>query len=163
MSSIERTVTTQTAVDDAAEVELAREQAAGLRALADMIEQNPHLAEQVRYSFTAVNVPIGRSGDVRATMTDFVRRGVRAGAVVTKEQDDSWAGATLAWGPVGIHVYAARAEVCERVVTGYDTVTETVPDPVALAAVPMVKRTFPVEKVEWVCRPMLDTEAVARG
>lgn len=156
----------QDAVADAAAAELAHQQAAGLRALADMIELHPQLAEALRYTIDKVNVPIGHVvGDVRAAMADFVRAGARSGATVTKEQDDTWSGVTLLWGPVGIHVYAARAAVCERVVTGVETVTKTVPDPEALAAVPTVEVTEEVEQVEWRCHPLLADEgqAVSRG
>lgn len=58
-------------------------------------------------------------------------------------------------------VQVERAAVCERVVTGTTTVTRTVPDPDALAAVPTVEVTEDVEQVEWRCQPLLDTGAVA--
>jgi hypothetical protein len=59
---------------------------------------------------------------------------------------------------------ADRDEVCERVVTGTREVTETVPDPEALAAVPTVEVTKTVEDVEWVCRPLLgDREPAEAG
>lgn len=51
--------------------------------------------------------------------------------------------------------YAERGEVCERVVTGTREVTEEVPDPEALAAVPKVTVTKVVEDVDWVCQPLL--------
>lgn len=50
---------------------------------------------------------------------------------------------------------ADRDEVCERVVVATREVTEEVPDPEALAAVPLVSVTKTVEDVEWVCRPLL--------
>ena len=55
----------------------------------------------------------------------------------------------------GIVVFAtiAQSEVCERVVTGTETVTRTVPDPTV--EVPMVEVTETVETVEWRCRPIL--------
>ena len=50
-------------------------------------------------------------------------------------------------------VVAAREAVCERVVTGTETVTKSVPDPSIL--VPLVEVTEEVETVEWVCSPLL--------
>jgi hypothetical protein len=51
-----------------------------------------------------------------------------------------------------------RTAACTRVVTGTKTVTETVPDPDALAAVPMVEITRQVEEFRWDCAPILATE-----
>lgn len=50
---------------------------------------------------------------------------------------------------------ADRDAVCERVVTGTREVTEEVPDPEALAAVPKVAVTKVVEDVEWRCGSLL--------
>lgn len=51
---------------------------------------------------------------------------------------------------VSYQVLIPRAEVCERVVTT-ETVEVEGPDPEAVAALPVVKRTETVEKVEWKC------------
>jgi hypothetical protein len=51
-----------------------------------------------------------------------------------------------------------RPAVCERVVTGTETVTRQVPDP--SVHVPTVEVTEVVEQVEWVCSPLLDREPV---
>ena len=58
-------------------------------------------------------------------------------------------------GDVTVKMLASRDEVCERVVTGVETVTETVPDPELVAQVPLVEVNRAVELVEWVCRPLL--------
>lgn len=55
-------------------------------------------------------------------------------------------------------VTCQRSAVCERVVTGTETITRTVPDPTV--EVPMVEVTETVETVEWVCAPLL-AESVA--
>jgi hypothetical protein len=48
-----------------------------------------------------------------------------------------------------------REVACRRVVTGRRTVTEEIPDPEALAAVPLVAVTREVDVVEWDCLPAL--------
>jgi hypothetical protein len=48
---------------------------------------------------------------------------------------------------------ALRSEVCERVVTGVETITMTVPDPAV--TVPTVEVTQEVETVEWRCGSIL--------
>jgi hypothetical protein len=54
-----------------------------------------------------------------------------------------------------------RTSACTRVVTGTKTITETVPDPDALAAVPLVEVTREVEECRWDCTPILATEQAA--
>jgi hypothetical protein len=77
------------------------------------------------------------------------------GAEVAKDYVSDWAGVNLSWGAIGLHVYARRDQVCERVVTGTETVTRTVKDPAALAEVPEVEVTEEVEIVKWECKPLL--------
>ena len=43
--------------------------------------------------------------------------------------------------------------------TGVETVTEEVPDPDALAAVPTIIQTREVETVEWKCEPLMAARA----
>lgn len=64
---------------------------------------------------------------------------------------------------IALAVTADRDEVCERVVVSTKEVTEEVPDPEALKAVPTVTVTKTVEEVRWECRPLLaePTPAVA--
>jgi len=130
------------------------QQAEGLRALADLLEQNPELAEQTRYNLEAINVPCSSADDPVATIAAFVRAGLAHGASIEKEYDSKFGGATISWGTVGIHVYTYREEVCERVVTGTETVTKQVPDPAA----PLIEVTEEVEQVEWRCRPLVAAE-----
>lgn len=56
---------------------------------------------------------------------------------------------------IAVVAQASRDEVCEKVVVGTTEVTEEVPDPVALAAVPKVTVTKTVEQVEWRCGSLL--------
>lgn len=139
---------------------LAAKLAAGYRAIADLIENNPELAEHLRYVPKNILVPVSGEDDPRGIIASFARAGLRTGAEISKRQTDKHAGAVIGWGPVAVEVYAQRDEVCERVVTGVETVTKTVPDPEALAAVPTVEVTEEVEQVEWRCRPLLATEQV---
>lgn len=136
--------------------ELACRQAAGLRALADMIEQNPDLTEFA--SLASLHAFHVRSA---ADMGAIVRAAARSGAKVEKKITDELHNVLLSWGPVGALVLAWRSEVCERLVLGSRKVKKTVKDPAALAAVPDVEVTETVEDVKWVCRPLLDDSSRA--
>jgi hypothetical protein len=140
-------------------VRAGREMAAGLHRLAELVAANPDLASLFRYTLAHISVPLIASEDPKTALAAIVRAGLRTGATVSKLPSDQFAGADVLWGPVGIHVYADRELVCERVVTGTETVTRTVPEPAALAAVPTVEVTEEVERVEWVCRPLLEAGA----
>lgn len=134
----------------------------GLLGLAAMIERNPELVDgdlgPLRYVFGGMNVfPSTREG-----VAALARMGRRAGAKVTKHQNDSRAGVDLdfGWpegyrGRVRLHVSVDREEICERIVIGTREVTEEVPDPEKLAAVPKVTVTKTVEEVTWRCHPIL--------
>lgn len=136
----------------------------GLVSLAAMIEQHPELVDDggpLRYAFDGVNV----YATDRAAVAALARMGTRAGAKVVKHQGDKWAGVDLHFGnaqgytgKVSLHVFVEREEICERIVTGTRKVTEEVPDPEALAAVPKVTVTKTVEDVEWRCHPILAAE-----
>lgn len=131
--------------------------ATGLRALADMVEAHPEITHDLRYVFDDILVSV----DTRAEISRLARAGAKTGAKVTKHVGSKFAGVNVAFGPVGLHVYADRDEVCERVVTGTREVTEEVPDPEALAAVPKVAVTKVVEDVEWRCSSFLAPEPSA--
>lgn len=134
----------------------ATELADGLRALAAMIEQSSDEAVyELRYTFDHISVPVWSAAAAAA----LARAGMHAGAKVTKHQSDKYAGVDIAFGRVSLHVYADREEICERVVTGTETVTKKIKDPEALAAVPEIEVTEEVEKVEWRCRPLLEDRA----
>lgn len=140
----------------------------GLRALAAMVESNPHLAEWLKYALGHMMAPITRADDPRSLLADFTRATLATGGTVEKyySDDDSqtWAGIHAGFGPLSIQIYTLRGEVCERVVIGVKEVTKEVPDPTALAAVPKVTVTETVEQIEWRCTPLLaaGTEAGAR-
>ena len=129
---------------------LAAQQAAGLRALAQMIEDNPELASIAAY-LDGFSVFFAWSKDNAQAV---IRAALAAGAKVEKTYRDDYFTTSLTWGPVTAKMIGSRATVCEKVVTTRE-VTEQVPDPEALAAVPTVTQTRTVEDVDWVCRPLL--------
>lgn len=138
------------------ELPLHIQQATGLRALANMIEAHPELAPMMDLSSTVrrlhVSVGHGAPGSAQDELLAFLRAG---GAAAKKNYDsDKWMAVDIDFGAVSLYVYTARDKVCERVVTGTETVTKTVPDPAA----PMVEVTEVVEISEWKCAPLLATE-----
>jgi hypothetical protein len=138
--------------------EAADQLAAGLRALAYFVGANPHLYPYLQYSGLTheINIPVASEEQPREAVAAFARAGLRAGCKVPKRIGEKWAGVTVEFGGgIGLYVYAERGQVCERVVVGTEEVTEEVPDPAALAAVPTTTVTKTVEKVEWVCKPLL--------
>lgn len=125
-------------------------QAEGLRALAAMIEAHPEIPASYLESHFCVWSPT--SADELAAIA---RAAMRHGAKVEKDIGDRHYNLKITWGGICAKALASRGEVCERVVTGMETVTKTVPDPAALAAVPTVEVTEEVEISEWVCKPLL--------
>ena len=155
------TDTDVTSTDEAtrlAETQLvaAREQAAGLRALADMVEQNPEIIEVVHRLYLGTHV-FAEDGP-QAKLGTFARIAARYATKVEKDFSTSYASVTAYFGGVKVSVQTDRNEVCKRGVTGTETVTKKVPDPEKLAAVPTVEVTEEVEQVEWRCRPLLAGE-----
>lgn len=141
--------------------QLADEYAAGFRALADLFQANPALAEHARYAqFDKIMVSANSEEQPAAVLAEFVRAAKARGFKIAKDGSDKWFHVGLTSGRVGLDVFAAREEVCERVVTGTETVTKTVKDPAILATVPDVEVTEEVEIVKWECKPLLAAEQV---
>lgn len=135
---------------------LAAEQAAGLRKLADMIEQNPEVAEHLGATWDRILVSVSHVDDSKAVMAAFARAGKACGVKIRKEYDGTWGSVNLDFtANVSLHVYAGREQVCKRVVVGTETVTRKVPDPDALASVPEVEVTEEVEVIKWECDSIL--------
>jgi len=136
--------------------ELARQQAAGLRALADMIEVHPELAHNFSHTFgySGINAHPQRE-DVAAELADIARIALRSGAKVTKDISEKFHNLVLDFGAVKVDVLAYREQVCERVVVGTREITEEIPDPDQLAAVPTVTQTRTEDIVKWRCTPLL--------
>ena len=128
----------------------------GLRALADLIDNNPDLP--LPYSGSDATAPItfyvlNRTEDPKGTLAKIAR--LLPGAVgksVSMTGEYFSITGTLA----GLHIDATayRNAVCERVVTGTREVT--VPAIPAMPARPAIGEiTTTVEDVEWVCGPLL--------
>lgn len=125
--------------------------AAALRRLADFADANPDLAGRMGTSLVKPMI----YAQTRDMLGQFVRAGLAAGATITKTFDENWANVHLNFGGITVEVYTTRGEVCERVVVGTETVEEEAPDPEAVAALPKVKVAKTIEKVRWVCAPIL--------
>lgn len=152
-----------------------------LRALADLVERDTSgfvaaiidtafrakiwPAHATAYEFDAVTKQITR--DNPAIMAEAVRqfKTVAIGPVakVYRDQGEGYFDAVFPLRGLTLTLTELRAEVCERVVTHVETVTDDVPDPEYIAAAPTVAVERVVETVEWKCAPILaQTEAVAR-
>lgn len=146
------------AEEKACREELAGRQAAGLRALADMIEQNSEIAPLADYLLRNACVFSAKAPEHHALLA---RLAMRYGAKVNKSISNELYNLDLSFadGAVVATVLAHRADVCERVVTGVEVVTKTVKDPAAVAALPDLEVTEEVETVRWECKPLLAAEA----
>ena len=126
---------------------------AGLRALADLLEQNPDL-EPPYHGFATDMLIIPRRGQ-RAVLAAWAR------ALPGRKQKDPVDNLYRLSGALRglkLMVVCNREEVCEKRVLRTETVTETVPDPVYVAAAPLVERETELEIVEWVCTPSILAE-----
>jgi hypothetical protein len=125
---------------------------AGLRALADVLDEHPELP----LPYDGTTSPVCVFAYDREHVATFAK--VLPGPVEkVYEDDDQTFGFRLRglFGGVKFEVIAPRAEVCTRIVKGTREVTREVPDPAALAAVPTTTVVETVEDVEWVCSPLL--------
>jgi hypothetical protein len=96
------------------DTERAAAMAAGLRELAAMVTDHPHLADNLRCGMRRWLVSVGHGGaDARAQVIAFARAGRACGATVTEHDDGhTYAGVDVAFGPaVNLHVYAAVEKV----------------------------------------------------
>ncbi|NUR80753.1 MAG: hypothetical protein HOQ21_09955 [Dermatophilaceae bacterium] len=135
--------------------------AAGLMQLATFVRTHPEFHRDLRYSAIGrINAPLSGARETADHLATWARAAKAAKANVTKNATDDFFGIQVTFGPIAVHVYAPREEVCERVVVGTREVTEEVPDPELLAAVPTTTVTRTEEIVEWECRPLLAAEAV---
>lgn len=123
----------------------------GLRMLADLLEQHPDLGLPFEGNTAEMMVFINRTDGQRERLARWAS--VLPG---TKTKSGAGTGDTLfalhaKLRGFSLKVIADRDEVCEKVVTGVETVTKKVKDPQALAAVPEVEVTEEVETYEWRC------------
>jgi hypothetical protein len=123
---------------------------AGLRVLADALDANPDLP--LPYDGTTSELSVFTR--TKAEAAAYAR--VLPGTVDKRVTDGHYGFELHGWlQGLRVLVYAPREEVCTRVVKGTREVTREIPDPEALAAVPITTVTETVEDVEWVCQPLL--------
>lgn len=131
------------------------EYAAGLRAFADLLESEP-----------SIPAPSGASVDLfvhdedgKQAARDLLRKlgGGRWEKKPAAGSDNLIFEGWLHGLPV--NVWVDREAVCERRVIGVDEITETVPVGEDMRPVETVTRT--VERVEWICSPLLADETAA--
>lgn len=128
---------------------------AGLRAFADLLEQNPDLRLPYHGASTEMLIFPTYGGDQRAELARWAR--LLPGLKQKRAHGDKFDLAANLRG-LKLLICCDRDQVCEKRVIGVETVTETVPDPDALASVPLVERTTEREIVEWVCSPSILAE-----
>lgn len=144
----------------------------GLRELADWFDAHPEVPlpyfgahpEPGHYTPT-MSIYLSRNiqdeGDPRSNLAVIAR----AMGNAQKSANDR-TGRMYVWrnfGGIALSASVERAEVCERVVVGATEVPKTVPDPVALAEIPMIEVIETVEEVEWRCSPLLAPDAPTDG
>lgn len=138
---------------------------AGLRQLADLLEQHP---DALPLPYQGHWVPITFHFLTGEDPKSALAAAVRALPIrLDKSGGDSYFDLTGSLHGLSIVLTAFRNEVCERVVTGTETVTKQVRDPEAaaqaLASVPLVEITETVEQVQWICRPLMADKPTAGG
>jgi len=129
---------------------------AGLRAFADLLESTPDLTLPTHGGakpYTALQWLLFDDPDDSRDQAAAVVRA--AGGHWDKEISGEYARYHRAIEGLHLEVAVRREAVCERIVTGTETVTRLVPAPDA----PMVEVTETVETVEWVCQPLLAERA----
>lgn len=127
---------------------------AGLRALAELLEQHPDLVLPYDGNGNSINVIPYGPDEQRQQLAAWAR--VMPGAKSKTASHDGKA--FYLNGQIRglkVTVICDRGEVCERVVLGTREVTEDVPDPEAVAALPITTVTRVEEIVEWRCTPVL--------
>jgi hypothetical protein len=126
---------------------------AGLRALADLLDQHP----QIPLPLDGVGLPIS-IGFHGPAIEDHAGEMAAAARILipgtrNKAADDGYFRVRGMLHGLQLEVWAMRDQVCERVVTGTREVPREVPDPAV--QVPTVTVLETVEDVEWRCAPLL--------
>ena len=128
----------------------AAEYVAGVREFADWVEANAETLEH-NHGLAGTLGTLYRRAATKEELAEYARVMGKA----RKEIDVSGDFALIRdFGPVCVHAYSERETVCRRVVTGTRVVTEQVPDPEALRAVPLIKVEREEEIVTWECDPL---------
>jgi hypothetical protein len=94
------------------EIPLHIQQAEGLRALAEMIEQHPEIAKELSYALHNILSPIVRSNpDPRGTLLTFHGIAKASGAETGIENGVESCSVQIKFGPVAVKVYAPAARM----------------------------------------------------
>lgn len=117
---------------------------AGLRAVADFLDDHPDFPTPSTYS-----IPAFQSG--AWTPADFARCASMLGGTRSKDANDNWIEVRRPFGPLTLVVFSSRDAVCEKRIVGVETVE------VDEEVTPAVTRKVTVEReiVEWDCKPVL--------
>lgn len=129
----------------------------GVRLLADLLENDPSIPLPANFSgHSGLTIQLLHSGERSAAEMGRIRAAI-GGQFVKSTYGHEGEYFELAGHLAGlkVNVVTWRDQVCKRVVTGTRTVTEDVPDPEALAAVPVTQVEKTIEDYEWVCAPVL--------
>lgn len=132
---------------------------AALRELADLAEAHAVVADVLADTILQGGIwghasrGDGEPPEVAAAVATV---GLRAGWKVDKEISEKLYNLHMV-SPGGcvVKLLAWRTEMCEQVVVGTREVTEEVPDPILLAAVPTVTVTRTEQVTRWQCKPVL--------
>ena len=122
---------------------------AGLRALADLLAENTLLPKPT-------SMPLYVYVDTKDEILTYLA--AMTGPVKKEYEDRDDYGFSIKGHILGVKVEVtirSRSTVCERIVLGTREVTEEIPDPEALAAVPTITVTKTVEDIRWECVPLL--------
>ncbi|MCM6776234.1 hypothetical protein NDR87_18930 [Nocardia sp. CDC159] len=147
--------------------------AADLRALADIAETDEFVAAMLARLISGGTLWPNHATDYQhrdhgaQVMGEAIRRFKPIAAEPIRKEfrdgGDGYFDAVVPLKALTLRLTDLREVVCERVVTGVETVTEEVPDPEYVAAAPKVTVTREVESFEWKCAPILAaSEAVTR-
>lgn len=127
----------------------------GLRQIADWLDAHPEVPLPYLSSVATGRYEPTLPWYLMAGERDVIAAMGRAMGTFDKRGDDDKFRIFRRFAGIAVCAQIDRDEVCERVVIGTREVTEEVPDPEALAAVPKVTVTTTVEDVEWRCMPLL--------
>ncbi|HET6290989.1 MAG TPA: hypothetical protein VFG15_30130 [Amycolatopsis sp.] len=136
-----------------ARAETLRNHAAGLLRLAEMVEAHPEIG--AAYIEPGAALPLHTwFARTPEQLDKIARAGIARGAKVDQDASGTSYVLRVSWPGIEAQALAARDSVCERVQTGVETVTRTVPDPAA----PLVDVTEEIPTYEWK-RRSLPTDA----
>jgi hypothetical protein len=124
---------------------------AGLRMLADVLEQHPEVQQPYTGSGSPVLIIPNTPDEQREQLAAWAR--VLPGKKTKDAHDNGQYTLDGAFAGLKVKVICRRSDVCERIVVGTHEVTRSVPDPAV--DVPYVEVTETVEIVEWHCSPVL--------